>query len=375
MADRETPEAARARLQAILDSAVDGIVTIDERGTIRSFNAAAEAMFGYRAEEAIGRDVSMLMPSPYREEHKGYVESYLRTGVRKIIGIGRDVVARRRDGSTFPMRLSVGEAKVGGRRTFTAILHDMTELEKAREKLLQSERLAAIGEMLAGLSHESRNALQQMEGCLDALQGEASSHRAQDLVTRLRRAQRQLRHLYDDLRAFAAPVRLSPQECELDRLWRASWADLGAGGRGPLPQLADETTCADLRCEVDPFAIGQVFRNVLDNAIGFSPPGATVTVRCGAAEIDGRPALEVVVRDRGPGFAPGHEARVFVPFYTTRSEGTGLGLAIVRRIVDAHGGRVLARNAEGGGAELVLVLPRAQRSSAAEASSSRPGSR
>ena len=288
------------------------------------------------------------------------VESYLRTGVRKIIGIGRDVVARRRDGTIFPMRLSVGEAKVGGRTTFTAILHDMTELEKAREKLLQSERLAAIGEMLAGLSHESRNALQQMEGCLDALQGEVSSHQAQDLVARLRRAQRQLRQLYDDLRAFAAPVRLRLQVCELDRLWRSSWADLGGGRKLPLPQLVVESPCADLRCEVDPFAIGQVFRNVLDNAIGFSPPGGTVTIRCATAEVDGRPAVAVAVRDRGPGFAAGYEARVFEPFYTTRSEGTGLGLAIVRRIIDAHGGRAEARNADGGGAEVVLVLPRAQ---------------
>lgn len=488
MAGKETAEAARARLQAILDSAVDGIVTIDEHGTIGSFNAAAESMFGYRASEVVGRDVSILMPPPYGQEHRGYLESYRRTGAAKIIGVGREVAARRRDGRVFPVHISVSEARAGGRRIFTGIIRDVTglkeaeaalrrerdfaeslvqnaqaivlvldprgrvarcnryfeeltgrareeiegadwfdtflppenrdgvrqvfretlrdvdtsgtvnavltrdgetreirwsnkvlkdergepsgvlcvgldvtELREAQGRLLQSERLAAIGEMLAGLSHESRNALQQMEGCLDALASEVSSRRALDLVARLRKAQRQLRQLYDDLRAFAAPVHLRPQTCELDRLWRAIWGDLRAARRGPAPALVEESRGVDLRCEVDPFAIGQVFRNVLDNAIGFSPEGGSVTIRCAPSERDGRPCIEVAVRDQGPGFAPGHETRVFAPFYTTRSEGTGLGLAIVRRIVDAHGGEVMARNAAGGGAEVVLTLPRSQR--------------
>ena len=136
----------QVRLKSIVETAVDGIVTIDERGTIETVNPAAENLFGYTATELIGENVSVLMPNPYRSEHDGYLAQYVATGQRKIIGVGREVTGRRKDGTAFPMRLSVGEFWLGRRRMFTGVVHDLTEQKRAEERALRSERLAAMGQ-------------------------------------------------------------------------------------------------------------------------------------------------------------------------------------------------------------------------------------
>ncbi len=162
LAEEEKRE-REARLGAILDTAVEAIITIDERGICESLNAAAEAMFGYSADEVIGENVSLLMPLPYREEHDAYLANYLQTGKTQIIGIGREVIGRRKSGEEFPIHLAVSEVHLEHRRLFTGFVEDITERKKAQQRLVQSERLAALGEAMASLAHESRNFLQRIQ--------------------------------------------------------------------------------------------------------------------------------------------------------------------------------------------------------------------
>jgi PAS domain S-box-containing protein len=150
---------------AVLETAVDAIVSITSTGTIHRVNPATLKMFGYSRDELIGRNVSMLMPQPHRSEHDGHLRRYLETGIAGIIGIGRRVTACRSDGSEFPVHLAVSEFSLNGKRMFNGIVRDLTELEQVHQQLLQSERLVAIGEMMTGLAHESRNALQRAQAC------------------------------------------------------------------------------------------------------------------------------------------------------------------------------------------------------------------
>jgi PAS domain S-box-containing protein len=473
-----------ARLAAILDTAADAIVTIDEAGTVTSFNRAAETMFGYPAAEVVGRNVSMLMPAQDREHHDGYIRSYLETREAKVIGTGREVTGQRRDGTEFPALLAISEtAPEGGARFFTGIVrditelkeaqesirrerdfvenlvetaqdivllldpegrivrfnsyleklsgwslaevegqpwietflpeaeqqrirevfdktaggdetsgtvnaivtrdgrelrirwsnttvwdeagepaailaigHDVTELSEAQARLVQSERLAAIGEMVTGLAHESRNALQRIQACLEMLELEVEGNAdALDLVARIQRAQDQLAKLYDDVRAYARPMALRCQPCELDRLWRATWADLAHERSGRDTDLVEEIA-ADTTCEADPYAVQQVFRNIFENALSASGHSCEVTVR---AE-DAGDHLAISIEDDGPGLQAEQARRIFTPFFTTKTKGSGLGMAIVKRIIEAHGGTAEAGNGSGGGACITIRLPRKQ---------------
>jgi two-component system, LuxR family, sensor kinase FixL len=164
-------------LAAVLNTAVDAIVTIDENGTVLHVNHALETLFGYQPTEVIGKNVSILMPEPDRSSHDGYIRKYLHTGVAGVIGIGRQVMGQKKNGTLIPVDLAVSEVRIEGRTLFTGILRDMTErreteseLSRAQERLIQSERLAAIGQMMTGLAHESRNALQRSRACLDMLE-------------------------------------------------------------------------------------------------------------------------------------------------------------------------------------------------------------
>jgi PAS domain S-box-containing protein len=165
----ERLRASEARWRAVVESAVDGIIVIDARGRVEAFNPAAERLFGYTESEVTGQNVNMLMPSPYHDEHDGYLARYLETGVHKIIGIGREVTGRRKDGSTFPLHLSVGETSVGGERKFTGILHDLTERVAMEEQLREQAALARLGEMAAVLAHEVKNPLAAVRGAIEVI--------------------------------------------------------------------------------------------------------------------------------------------------------------------------------------------------------------
>lgn len=596
-----------AQLQAVLDSAVDGVVTIDDKGQIESVNRAAEALFGYAESELIGQNVRLLMPSPYQDEHDNYLRNYLKTGKKKIIGIGREVQGLRRDGSIFPLYLAVSETDFGDRRVFTGVVHDLTALKAAEERatqvghiledslneififdvetfrflhlnygalrnvgysveeiacltpadiisgftlehlrrhvhplvtgrqssvpcdfvhrrkdgtkynvmgrmhraqwqggeayvsivlditdrverdtelrvrdqaiqaalegvvimdalkenfpivfvnpafealsgyslheavgkscsllcgretasaefeqlhrameehrkyrttiectrrngdtfwndisiapvhsadgsvthlvammedvserrdaqqqLLQAERLAAIGEMVTGLAHESRNALQRAQACLDMLSLDLKDSPEQlELTEKTGRALRDLHRYYEEVRNYAAPIQLKKQEVDLRRIWRMVWRDLEASRFGSSMELVEANPDLDLVCHVDEYRIAQVFRNIMENAIAACSETGRLTIT--AREIMERRGgdVEIRFRDNGSGLTAQAISQIFEPFYTTKQKGTGLGMAITRRIVEAHGGTTGAVEVPAGGAEIVVVLPRA----------------
>jgi PAS domain S-box-containing protein len=327
--------------QSIFDAAVDAILTIDERGVIQAANAAVERLFGYRRDELIGRNVKMLAPAPYREAHDDYLRRYLDTGERKIIGIGREVLGQRKDGSVFPIHLAVSELSWGGRRLFTGIVRDISELKQAQQRALQAERLAAIGQMVTGLAHESRNAIQRAQACLEMLALDLEhSPELLDLVGRSKQALSDLHRLYEEVRSYAAPIRLEPAACDLSEIWRRTWSHLELTRAHKEVQLTEELQGLAPVCVVDRHRIEQVFRNILENAIDACPDPGEVRIACAETDLGGAPALQIALSDNGPGLTPEQERRAFEPFFSTKKMGTGLGMAIAKRLVEAHGGRI-----------------------------------
>lgn len=599
-----------ARFRAVWNMAVDAMITIDERGVIESANPATERIFGYREEELIGRNISMLMPEPEASAHDGYLLEYLKTGVAAIIGIGREVTAVRKNGEEFPADLAVSELRVDGRRLFTGMLrditdrkqaeeelrrqeqqfrfmveflpagavyvdrssdtiffnraaeavtgyrseelptldewferlyltsaaeirrlyledhatgfrpdgvvpitrkdgsrrhvefagyryghhevwmlndvtdrylakealraerdfaeslvetahaivlvldtngrivrfnpfleeligirlddvrghdwfdtfmperdrsrsrepflqaiagepvrghinsiettdgteleiswwtkalvdadgnvsgllsigHDITDLREAQQKLVQSERLAAIGQMMAGLAHESRNALQRAQACLDMLEldiGEDSGSDLLKLTKRGRDALDELNRLYEEVRGYAAPIRLEREWVDLQKLWQGVWNHLIDLHRDRTIQLVESLDGVAPRCRIDRHRIEQVFRNILENAIAAGSEVDEVTVTCADTIIGDCEGVRISIRDNGPGFDNVQKRRIFEPFFTTKSKGTGLGMAIANRFVEAHGGTIVVGDSNRRGGEIIVCLPKA----------------
>jgi signal transduction histidine kinase len=236
--------------------------------------------------------------------------------------------------------------------------HDVTELQQAQERMLQAERLAALGQMVAGLAHEGRNALQRSQACLERLgfrlQGQPE---VLDLVRRAQRAQDDLHHLFEDVRQYAGPIRLEVQDCDLAEVWGAAWEEIGPRVKGEA-ELIEETGDTDLRCWASPFHLQQVFRNLLDNAVAAAGPGARVVVRCSEAELEGREAVRVAIRDNGPGFTGEQRPRALTRSSRPSCAAPGWGCRSVggwwRPTAAASSS---ARPGRGG--EVVITLPRA----------------
>jgi len=236
---------------------------------------------------------------------------------------------------------------------------DVTEQKKAQATALQKERLAAIGQMVTGLAHESGNALARSQSCLEMLAWEVEDRpEAQDLIRRIQSAQDHLKQLYEEVRGYAAPLKLEREWWDLPQVWRQTWENLAVARRGRDAALHEHTAVLDLRCRVDAFRLDQVFRNVLENSLAACKGPVRIDVSCAEAALNGRPAVRVALRDNGPGLTPEQRQRIFEPFFTTRTKGTGLGMAIARRIVEAHGGQIAVGTNQGPGAEILITLPR-----------------
>jgi signal transduction histidine kinase len=234
-----------------------------------------------------------------------------------------------------------------------------SQLKLAQEQALQSARLAAIGQMMTGLAHESGNALARSQACLEMLALEVQDRpEALDLIQRIQKAQDHLRQLYEEVRGYAAPVRLEREVWDVSGVWRQAWTNLAVQRQGRDAELCEQVAGADLRCPVDHFRLEQVFRNMFENSLAACRGPLRLAVACVDTEWDGRPALRIAVRDNGPGLTPEQRQRIFDPFYTTKTKGTGLGMAIAKRIIDAHGGLIAVGNGAGPGAEIVITLPR-----------------
>jgi two-component system, LuxR family, sensor kinase FixL len=360
-ADGEILSEGEARLRAVWEMAVDAMITIDERGIIEAVNPAALRLFGYAADEMSGKNVSMLMPSPDRERHNEYLQRYIETGIAKIIGIGREAIGVRKNGTEFPIDIAISELHVRGRRLFTGIIRDITDLRKAQRQLVQSERLTAIGQMVTGLAHESRNALQRAQACLDMLEleiGENSGSELLDLTRRGRAALDELHRLYEEVRDYASPVKLDYSTCDLCELVKTVWIHLEEEWATKQVQLFGHAEEKKLICQVDRHKIEQVLRNVLENAIAVSPQAGRVQVTCADADIDGRRGVRIAINDDGPGLDEKQKQGIFEPFFTTKPKGTGLGMAIARRLVEAHNGMIVVGHSPRSGAEIIISLPK-----------------
>jgi signal transduction histidine kinase len=236
---------------------------------------------------------------------------------------------------------------------------DITERKREQERAVQTERLAAIGQMVTGLAHESGNALARSQSCLEMLTWEVEDRpEALDLIGRIQKAQDHLKQLYDEVRSYAAPLKLEREPWELSAVWRQTWLHLAVARQERDAQLQEEDKGVDLTCAIDPFRLDQVFRNILENALAACSDPVRIVIRCRETNNEGRPAVCISIQDNGPGLNAQQKQRIFDPFFTTKTKGTGLGMAIAKRIVEAHGGHIAVGPALGGGAELLIVLPR-----------------
>jgi signal transduction histidine kinase len=227
-------------------------------------------------------------------------------------------------------------------------------------RVRQSERLAGIGQMIAVLTHESRNVLARSQAMIELLSEEVQGPpEAVELIDRLYKCQLELHRLYDEVRNYAAPIKLDRDIQGVGAIWRQTWSNLVANrDAAKEASLIEQTSGVDLTCEVDHFRLDQVFRNLFENSLSACPSPAQVEIACADAEIYGQPALRVIVRDNGPGLTPEQAQNVFHPFYTTKQNGTGLGMAIAKRIIDAHNGSIAVGGKSESGAEFIITLPR-----------------
>jgi two-component system sensor kinase FixL len=342
------------RWRSVIDSAVDGIVVIDSRGIIEVFNQSAERMFGYSAREIVGESINLLMPAPYEDEHDGYIAEYLRTGKKKIIGIGREVVGRRRDGSTFPMHLSVGEMRVGSEAHFTGILHDLTPRLELEARLREQSAMAHLGEMAAVIAHEVKNPLAAVRGAIQVIGGRLpDDSRDKPVVGEIVSRIDALDALIKDLLLFARAPQPRMSSIHLDSLIRLT-----------TTFFTDDPMFAGLNVDIadchgamegDPDLLRIVFQNLLINAAQAIEGRGSVTVRFDRdAEWQ-----HVRIIDQGPGMSAEIRRKLFRPFFTTKARGTGLGLATAKRLVELHGGTIAVESTPGAGTTVTVSLPAA----------------
>ncbi|MBU4434160.1 MAG: PAS domain S-box protein [Alphaproteobacteria bacterium] len=364
-------EASANHLRSILSTVPDAMIVINERGAILSFSAAAERLFGCAEGDLLGKNVSCLMPSPDRQQHDGYIERYLTTGERKVIGLGRVVVGQRRDGTTFPMELSVGEASGFGPRVFTGFVRDLTERQRtqARVEELQAElihiaRVSGMGAMASTLAHELNQPITAVANYVEAVR-DLLAHPDPDDFPMIREALgdaagQALRagHIVRRLRAFVARGEVEKTvEALAPVLHEAAAMGLMGPRDGGLEVVFELDPAVD-RVLIDKVQIQQVVINLARNGFEAMAGGARPTVWIRSAA-DGPASVRVTVADNGPGVAPDLADRLFTAFVSTKADGMGLGLSICRTIVEANGGRLWYSPRPGGGAEFHFTLVKA----------------
>ncbi len=357
-----------AHLQSVLDTVPDAMIVIDTGGIMHSFSATAEKLFGYTAQEAVGRNVSLLMPAPYHDQHDGFLARYTATGEKRIIGTGRLVVGQRRDGSTFPMELAVGEMRSGERRFFTGFVRDLTERQQTQQRLqdLQAElifmsRFTALGEMASTLAHELNQPLTAATSYLNGARRLLDGGRPQDVPTARgaidSAAEQTLRagQIIKRLREFVARGESDRQVEALRKLIEEASALALVGVKETGVNVGFDFDPRAKFVLVDRIQIQQVLLNLMRNAIEAMQEVVQRNLRILTRRLDDD-QVEISVADSGPGIAPEIAAKLFQPFMTTKRQGMGVGLSISRTIVEAHGGRLWAEANPGGGTIFRLTL-------------------
>ncbi|MFH1288004.1 MAG: PAS domain S-box protein, partial [bacterium] len=351
------------RMRTIINTAADAIITINDKFIVLVFNPAAERLFGYSASEVVGNNVKMLVPEPYKSQHDTFVSNYLRTGIKKIIGIGREVIAQRKEGKIFPIYLSVGEVNLSDQRMFTGIIHDITERKKAEEELKETSRIKS--EFTSMVSHELRTPLTSIqEGIAIVLDGSAGAvnDEQKDFLDTAKRNVDRLARLINDVldyqRLDSDRVRYDMKKDyinslveEIEKMMRPSLKD---------KSIEISTKLEDNLPEVifDRDKISQVLTNLINNAIKFTDKGI-ITV----ATEKGENVVQVSVKDTGIGIKEDDINKLFQNFSQIstgkgrKTGSTGLGLAISKKIIEQHGGKIWVESEFGKGSTFIFTLP------------------
>jgi len=369
-AARRREAAVNDHLRSILDTVPDAVVVIDRAGIMTSFSPAAERMFGWTENEVLGRNVRLLMPEPHAAAHDEYISRYHRTGERRIIGVGRVVVGKRKDGSTFPMELAVGETK-GSTPSYTGFIRDLTQsqetetrLQELQNELVHVSRLTAMGEMASTLAHELNQPLSAIANLLTGSRRlidrgrEADQAKVRDAIDRAAAQALRAGEVIHRMRDFVRRGASERADESLSKLIEEASA---------LALIGERDRQVDVRLSLDPDAdavyadrvqVQQVLLNLIRNGIDamqeVGPRRRALTI---TSAVTDQGWSQVSVADTGPGIADDVRERLFQPFMTTKPQGMGVGLSISRSIIEAHGGRIWAEANPGGGALFRFTLP------------------
>lgn len=363
-------ERREAHLRSILDTVLDATVVSTREGRIVSFNAAAVRQFGYAEQEVIGQNLRILMPEPYHKEHDGYLKRYLRTGEKRIIGVDRVVVGRRKDGSTFPMKLAVGETRSGDETFFTGFIRDLTEREESATRLQEIQgqlarlaRLNEMGEMASTLAHELNQPLSAIanyvHGCTRLLRDmdDSVAVRMRDALEDTAKQSLRAGQIIKHLREFVTKGETDKAPENIHTLVEEAGALALAGSREKGVRTVFDFRPGAAMVLVDRIQIQQVLTNLMRNAIEAmqNQPRRELVVTTKPSVKEGEVA--VLVDDSGLGISDEIADELFKPFVTTKPGGMGIGLSISKRIVEAHGGEMTVSRNEGGGARFRFTLP------------------
>lgn len=358
-----------AHLRSILATVPESMIVIDELGLITSFSTAAEKLFGYSAEDVYGKNVSMLMPSPDREAHDGYLSHYLTTGERRIIGYGRVVSGQRKDGTVFPMELSVGEAVANGKRIFTGFVRDLTSRHKIEEELRQSQKMEAIGQLTGGLAHDFNNLLTVISGNLEMIEARLQDTKLLSLVSEAQAAAEDGAKLTAQLLAFGRRQPLNPKLMDVGR-FVSGFSDLLRRTLGEAIELRTVITGSANEALVDGSQLQNALLNLAINARDAMPRGGLLSIEISRLRLDADYArmypevrtgeyVLITVTDTGVGMSSETKERAFEPFFTTKGmgAGTGLGLSMVYGFAKQSGGLVQLYSEIGQGTSIRIFLP------------------
>lgn len=366
-----------AKLTAILENAVDAILTIDENGIVESANPATERLFGYAVEEVIGQNVNLLMPNPFKTEHDQYLKNYIESGIPKIIGIGREVIGRRKDGTQFPLHLAVSEFTVDSKRFFTGVVRDISdlkkiqnelatanqqlenrvrdrtaELQKAQLDLVRNEKLATLGQVSGGIAHEIRNPLNAVKTSAYFLL-HAKNPSQEKVLEHLQRIDRQVTLIDNVITALSDVAKLPDanlRAVDIEILLRA------VAGAATIPsniRKVFEFGTSLPKAMLDENQIPIAFRNLIRNARDAMPDGGELTI--GAHFEDGY--LHAFVADNGVGIPADKLETILEPLYTTKARGMGLGLAITRAVAKRNKCQITIKSSEGKGSRFTIQIP------------------
>ncbi len=339
---------AEQRYRWLFENMLDGLLMLGDGGGILAANPAACAMLGASAAELQAAGLGSLRLHTTGATRPATWSDFFSS--RTNIG---ECSLERAGGASVDVEYRAVAGFAPGLNLIS--LHDVTARKQAEDRARQAERLAAIGETMAALVHESRNALQRSKASLEMLLLEIEDRpEAVRLVGRVQKAQEDLHRLYEEVRQWAAPLQVRREECNLRELWQEVWCLVKQAHAARETRLVEEVTCPDPVGQFDPFLIAQVFRNIFENALEVTPAGAPVTVRC--SESTSGAEILIAIRDEGPGLTPPQQRQIFEPFFTTKAKGTGLGMAIAQRIVESHRGAISASSPRG--AQIEIRLPR-----------------